>query len=63
MGDRYCDGIEDSAWKYIHDTVCLQGFDEKWCPKRFKCKANDTVSIDVLQQCDGHPDCDDRNPT
>ena len=36
-----------------------KGFDEKWCPKRFKCNAGKNVSIDVRQVCDGNPDCDD----
>ena len=61
MGDRYCDGVEDPAWRFINDTACPKGFDEKWCPKRFKCKANGKVSIDVLQVCDGIEDCDDQS--
>ena len=59
MGDRYCDGIEDPAWQYINRSNCPQGFDEMICPKRFKCNATGKVSIDVLQVCDGKPDCAD----
>ena len=61
MGDRYCDGIKDSAWQYINRSDCPQGFDELFCPKRFKCKANGKISIDVLQVCDGKSDCDDNS--
>ena len=61
MGDRYCNGVEDSSWIYINDTACPQGFDELECPKRFKCNASGNVSIDVLLVCDGKPDCDDRS--
>ena len=61
MGDRYCDGIEDPAWMYLNKTLCPKGFDELECPKRFKCNATGNVSIDVLQVCDGKPDCDDRS--
>ena len=57
MGDRYCDGVEDPAWKYLNQTLCPKGFDEKECPKRFKCNATGNISIDVLQVCDGKPDC------
>ncbi|CAK8686061.1 unnamed protein product [Clavelina lepadiformis] len=59
MGDRYCDGYIDEAWKYLKDTNCSKGFDEKNCPKRFQCKAGGRISIDILQQCDGKIDCDD----
>jgi len=60
MGDRYCDGIEDSAFIYINNPDdCPQGFDELRCPKRFRCPANGKVSIDLLQVCNGNPDCDD----
>ena len=61
MGDRYCDGVEDPAWMYLNKTLCPQGFDELECPKRFKCNATGNVSIDILQVCDGKPDCDDRS--
>ena len=61
MGDRYCDGVEDPAWMYLNATLCPKGFDELDCPKRFKCNATGKVSIDVLQVCDGKPDCDDRS--
>jgi len=59
MGDRYCDGVEDPAWQYINKSECPRGFDELFCPERFKCNATGKVSIDVLQVCDGKPDCDD----
>ena len=59
MGDRYCNGIEDSAWIYLNKTQCRKGFDELDCPKRFKCNATEKVSIDILQVCDGKTDCDD----
>ena len=59
MGDRYCDGIEDPAWQYINKPNCSRGFDELFCPKRFKCSAAGKVSIDVQQVCDGKADCDD----
>ena len=61
MGDRYCDGVEDPAWMYLNKTLCPKGFDEMECPKRFKCNATGNVSIDVLQVCDGKPDCDDHS--
>ena len=61
MGDRYCDGVEDPAWKLINHTNCPKGFDEILCPKRFMCKAKENVSIDILQKCDGKPDCDDHS--
>ena len=62
MGDRYCDGVEDPAWKFIYDPACSKGFDELLlCPKRFRCIVNDSVSIDVLQVCDGKEDCDDKS--
>ena len=61
MGDRYCDGVEDPAWMYLDKTLCPKGFDESVCPQRFKCNATGNVSIDVLQVCDGKPDCDDRS--
>ena len=59
MGDRYCDGVEDPAWRYINKSDCPRGFDELFCPKRFKCNANGKVSIDILKVCDGKPDCND----
>ena len=59
MGDRYCDGVEDPAWQYINRSDCFRGFDEMFCPKRFKCNATGKVSIDVLNVCDGVSDCDD----
>ena len=61
MGDRFCDGMQDSAWQYINKSDCPQGFDELFCPKRFKCNATGKVSIDVLQVCDGVTDCDDNS--
>ena len=59
LGDRYCDGVEDEAWKFIKDPACPKGFDERSCPKRFKCKAKNRISIDVGQICDGVRNCDD----
>ncbi|CAK8690274.1 unnamed protein product [Clavelina lepadiformis] len=59
MGDRYCDGYIDEAWKYLQDTNCSKGFDEANCPKRFQCKAGRRTSIDILQQCDGRENCDE----
>jgi len=59
MGDRYCDGTEDPAWKYINDSACPKGFDEQDCSKRFKCNAKGKVSIDITEVCDGKSDCDD----
>ena len=59
MGDRYCDGIEDPAWMLINSSACPQGFDEKYCPKRFYCKVDAKVNIDISQKCDGVVDCDD----
>ena len=61
MGDRYCDGVEDPAWQYINRSDCPRGFDEMFCPKRFKCNATGKISIDVLQVCDGKADCDDQS--
>ena len=61
MGDRYCDGVEDPAWQYINRSDCSRGFDEMFCPKRFKCSAAGKVSIDVLNVCDGKSDCDDNS--
>ena len=61
MGDRYCDGVEDLAWHYINKAECPRGFDEMFCPKRFKCNATGKISIDVLQVCDGRSDCDDNS--
>ena len=61
MGDRYCDGIEDPAWQYINRPDCSRGFDEIFCPKRFKCNATGKVSIDVLKVCDGKSDCNDNS--
>ena len=59
MGDRYCDGVEDPAWQFINSTDCPQGFDELNCSKRFYCKANGKISIDILQVCDGTTHCND----
>ena len=59
MGDRYCDGVEDPAWQYINRSDCPRGFDEMFCPKRFKCNATGKVSIDVLNVCDEVSNCDD----
>ncbi|CAK8686079.1 unnamed protein product [Clavelina lepadiformis] len=59
MGDRYCDGYIDEAWKYLQDTNCSEGFDEKICFKRLQCKADEKDSIDILQKCDGRENCDD----
>jgi len=61
IGDRYCDGVEDQAWRYINDPACPQGFDELFCDKRFKCPAAGNVSIDDRQVCDGKADCDDQS--
>ena len=61
MGDRYCDGVEDPAWQYINKSDCPRGFDEMFCPKRFKCNATGKVSIDILNICDGTSDCDDNS--
>ena len=61
MGDRCCDGVEDPAWQYINKSECSRGFDEFFCPKRFKCKAEGNVNIDVLQTCDGKADCDNNS--
>ena len=59
MGDRYCDGIEDEAYKLINNSDCPKGFDELHCPKRFKCQAGNRVSINIDQKCNGKIDCDD----
>ena len=61
MGDRYCDGVEDLAWQYINKSDCPRGFDEMFCPKRFKCNATGKLSIDVLHVHDGKSDCDDNS--
>ena len=61
MGDRYCDGVEDPACIYLNNSVCSKGFDELDCPKRFKCNATGKVSIDIIQRCNGKPDCDDHS--
>ena len=61
MGDRYCDGEEDPACIYLNNSVCPKGFDELDCPKRFKCNATGKVSIDIIQRCNGKPDCDDHS--
>ena len=61
MGERYCDGFEDPAWRYINRSDCPVGFDEMFCPQRFKCNASGKVSIDVLNVCDGTSDCDDKS--
>ena len=61
IGDRYCDGVEDAAWNFLNNSMCPKGFDELDCPKRFKCNATGKVSIDVIQKCDGKPDCDDHS--
>ena len=59
IGDRYCDGIEDSFYGITNESNCPKGFDELNCPKRFVCKAGNKVSIDVDEICDGKQDCDD----
>ena len=60
MGDRYYDGVEDPAWRFIkNNSNCPRGFDEMFCLNRFRCNAAGKVSIDVLRVCDGTPDCDD----
>ena len=61
MGDRYCDGVEDPAWQYINRSDCPRGFDETFCPKRFKCNATGKISIDVVNVCDRTSDCDDNS--
>ena len=61
MGDRYCDGVEDLAWRFINKSDCPKGFDELNCPKRFKCKAKEKISIDIAQVCDENMDCDDNS--
>ncbi|CAK8679040.1 unnamed protein product [Clavelina lepadiformis] len=61
LGDRYCDGEIDEAWIYLNRSDCPKGFDERNCPKRFKCPAGSKISIDVLQVCDGRADCNDRS--
>ena len=61
MGDRYCDGVEDPAWQYINRSDCPRGFDEMFCPQRFKCNAAGKVSIDALNVCDRMSDCDDNS--
>ena len=61
MGDRYCNGVEDPAWQYINKSDCPRGFDEMFCPARFKCNASGKVSIDILNVCDGMSDCDDNS--
>ncbi|XP_076802491.1 uncharacterized protein LOC143446638 isoform X2 [Clavelina lepadiformis] len=58
MGERYCDGYVDEAWRYLKDFNCPRGFDESDCPMRFLCKSAQKVSIDILQLCDGIEDCD-----
>nr|CAB3263492.1 low-density lipoprotein receptor-related protein 1B-like [Phallusia mammillata] len=55
IGDRYCDGVQDEAWKYLNTSTCPQGFDERYCPKRRDC--GDGSTIDVRQMCDGLIDC------
>ena len=59
LGDRYCDGELDEAWKYINDSACAIGFDERQCPKRFNCKAGKKISIDISEKCNNVSDCDD----
>ena len=59
IGDRYCDGIEDDFYGITNKSNCFKGFEELNCPKRFVCKAENKVSIDVDQICDGKQDCDD----
>ena len=61
MGDRYCDGVPDEAWRFISSTACPLGFDELKCPQRFECNAKEKVSIDVQNQCDMTADCDDES--
>ena len=59
FGDRYCDGREDEfAWDYLNKSACPPGFDETLCPKRFYCKSNKKISIDVSQVCNDVADCD-----
>ena len=59
LGDRYCDGIENQlAWNYIDKSACSPGLDEELCPKRFRCKAGNKMSVDVLEVCNGVVDCD-----
>ena len=59
IGDRYCDGIKDNFYGITNKSNCSKGFDELHCPKRFVCTAENKVSIDVDQVCDGNQDCDD----
>ena len=59
MGDRYCDGVEDPAWQFINKPECPKRFDELNCPMRFECKAEEKLSVDVLQICNGITDCND----
>ena len=61
MGDRYCDGVQDPAWQYINRPDCPRGFDEMFCPKRFKCNATGKVNTDILNVCDGKSDCNDNS--
>ena len=59
LGDRYCDGIVDQAWKFINNSACPEGFDEKNCLHRFYCNAGNKISIDNSKVCDTKIDCDD----
>ncbi|CAK8687931.1 unnamed protein product [Clavelina lepadiformis] len=61
IGDRYCDGFADEAWRHLNDSNCPQGFDEHDCPMRFECQAGTKVSIDAKQHCDGLVNCDDHS--
>ena len=61
VGDRYCDGIEDEFYKIINKSNCPKGFDEINCPKRFKCKNGNKISIDQNYVCDGIVNCDDES--
>ena len=61
VGDRYCDGIEDEFYKIINKSNCPKGFDEIHCPKRFKCKNGNKVSVDINKKCNGKKDCDDNS--
>ena len=58
IGDRYCDGIVDKFYLINNITNCSEGFDEMHCPKRFRCKSGNKVSIDINQMCDGIQNCD-----
>ena len=61
IGDRYCDGIEDDFYNITNNSTCPKGFEELHCPKRFFCKAENKISIDIDQICNGKQDCDDNS--